>query len=260
MSRQHKLCVAFAGLMALAVVPAQAQISFQLPEIFVPVTADADAVGEIVVRVVDDPNFPAPLLSGANVEFVATSTSVEFGTPTLPAEDSLFANAPADFSSNDQTVQTSQSAFLEQPLVFSQIEGGSDNLISVPFTLAAGSAGETVTLQFGAGNVLVDSIANSLTLDVTDTGSITGVLIGDYNGDLAIDAADYTVFRDTLGETVIPFSGADGDGDGEITQADFDVWVGAFGGDASAVAVPEPAGLLIVAAAGLSAALARVRR
>ncbi|WP_231953894.1 choice-of-anchor Q domain-containing protein [Pirellulimonas nuda] len=61
---------------------------------------------------------------------------------------------------------------------------------------------------------------------------------GDYNGDGAVDAADYTVWRDTLGlGGPPPFSGADGDGDGEVTQADYNVWRSHFG-----EALPQGAG------------------
>jgi Dockerin type I domain/Planctomycete extracellular len=55
-------------------------------------------------------------------------------------------------------------------------------------------------------------------------------LLGDYNEDHTVNAADYTVWRNSLGQTgVTPFSGADGDGDGQITQADYSVWKNHFG-------------------------------
>jgi glucose/arabinose dehydrogenase len=53
---------------------------------------------------------------------------------------------------------------------------------------------------------------------------------GDFNGDSKVDAADYVVWRKTLGTTgVAAYSGADGDGDGGIDQGDFDVWRANFG-------------------------------
>lgn len=53
---------------------------------------------------------------------------------------------------------------------------------------------------------------------------------GDYNADLVVNAADYTVWRDTLNATgLTPFSGADGNGDGSVTEADYDVWRGNYG-------------------------------
>ncbi|MEX0613058.1 MAG: choice-of-anchor Q domain-containing protein, partial [Pirellulales bacterium] len=55
-------------------------------------------------------------------------------------------------------------------------------------------------------------------------------LLGDYNQDGSVDAADYVVWRKTLGTTgVVPFSGADGNGDGDITEADYGVWTANFG-------------------------------
>jgi hypothetical protein len=50
-------------------------------------------------------------------------------------------------------------------------------------------------------------------------------LVGDYNGDGDVGAADYTVWNDTQGST--PDSGAvtaDGDDDGDIDNLDDDVW------------------------------------
>lgn len=50
-------------------------------------------------------------------------------------------------------------------------------------------------------------------------------LPGDYNLDESVDAADYVLWRKTLGATPVPrYSGADGDGDMEIDPGDYDVW------------------------------------
>lgn len=76
---------------------------------------------------------------------------------------------------------------------------------------------------------------------------------GDYNGDGAIDAADYTVWRDTLDST--SDLRADGNGNSVIDAGDYDVWrtnYGAGGGLSAAAAAPEPAGLAL--AAGLLSA------
>jgi parallel beta-helix repeat protein len=54
-------------------------------------------------------------------------------------------------------------------------------------------------------------------------------LLGDYNGNGVVDAADYVVWRKMLGAAVTPYSGADGDGNGHIGQGDYDVWRGHFG-------------------------------
>jgi hypothetical protein len=55
-------------------------------------------------------------------------------------------------------------------------------------------------------------------------------LPGDYNQDGNIDAADYVVWRKTLGTTgVPPYSGADGSGNGTVGPEDHGVWVANFG-------------------------------
>ena len=69
-------------------------------------------------------------------------------------------------------------------------------------------------------------------------------LQGDYNDDGVVDAADYTVWRDSLGSTVD--LAADGDGSGTIDTGDYQVWRSNFGssntaGELAAAVVPEPA-------------------
>ncbi len=53
---------------------------------------------------------------------------------------------------------------------------------------------------------------------------------GDYNGNGFVDAADYTVWRDTFGQTASPQgSGADGNSNGMIDEEDYDFWKLNFG-------------------------------
>lgn len=100
---------------------------------------------------------------------------------------------------------------------------------------------------------------------------------GDYNEDGTVDAADYTLWRDTLGQSVLykpttasPFEGygtkADGDRDGVVDMDDFEIWKAHFGesismGAAGLSAVPEPAAASLVLIAGwLGAAVFSRRR
>jgi hypothetical protein len=94
-------------------------------------------------------------------------------------------------------------------------------------------------------------------------------LVGDYNLNGTVDAADYVIWRDTLGSPVTPSSGADGDGDGMIGSGDYDVWRAHFGATAGSGAaavisslsgnsVPEPAAWLLCCFA--AAAIAALRR
>lgn len=50
---------------------------------------------------------------------------------------------------------------------------------------------------------------------------------GDYNKNTIVDAADYTIWRDTLGSDTL--LDADGDDNGKIEQADYDYWKARFG-------------------------------
>jgi endo-1,4-beta-xylanase len=75
-------------------------------------------------------------------------------------------------------------------------------------------------------------------------------LLGDYNRDGTVDAADYTEWRDTLGDEVEKGTGADGNGNGVIDEGDFLVWRQYFGntlpqGAGAAAAVPEPASICL---------------
>jgi hypothetical protein len=88
------------------------------------------------------------------------------------------------------------------------------------------------------------------------------VLLGDYNGNGVVDAADYVVWRSTFGQAVVvPGSGADGDKSGDIGPADYDIWRTHFGtaapemgGSISAVPEPHAASLAVV---GLGIVLTR---
>ncbi|MEQ8847496.1 family 10 glycosylhydrolase [Botrimarina sp.] len=79
----------------------------------------------------------------------------------------------------------------------------------------------------------------------------TFVLEGDYNDDGLVDAADYTLWRDTF----LQFGDlpADGNGDGFIGNADYDLWAANYGASAAnAATIPEPAAVALLAALGLA--------
>ncbi len=88
---------------------------------------------------------------------------------------------------------------------------------------------------------------------------LTNVL-GDYNRDGVVNAADYVVWRNALGTSVPNGTGADGNNDGTIDILDYNVWKTNFGQSIapaavgiSPTAVPEPTtfmglGLLVMGA------------
>ena len=67
---------------------------------------------------------------------------------------------------------------------------------------------------------------------------------GDYNQDGSVNAADYTVWRDTLNST--SDLRADGDDSGTVDGADYTFWANNFGGPISATSVPEPHSLVLL--------------
>ena len=90
-------------------------------------------------------------------------------------------------------------------------------------------------------------------------------LVGDYNLNGVVDAADYTVWRDTLGQMGTGLA-ADGDASGTIDAGDYDVWkmhfgetagAGSAGASPSRFAVPEPATLCLMLAVLFAATLTR---
>jgi hypothetical protein len=75
-------------------------------------------------------------------------------------------------------------------------------------------------------------------------------LEGDYNGNGVVDAADYTVWRNTLGSQVAPYTGADFNGDGFVRSNDYFGWSSNYGEIFSAAAaVPEPSCFLLALSA-----------
>jgi hypothetical protein len=86
----------------------------------------------------------------------------------------------------------------------------------------------------------------------------TPILLGDYNKNGIVDTADYTVWRNSQGQSVATGSGADGDFNGQITTADYNVWRSHFGqtsGSGASTAgegfgfgtnVPEPAEIVLL--------------
>lgn len=118
------------------------------------------------------------------------------------------------------------------------------------FETAAG-----VTVNYGTGS-------NSF---ISITVGPTGTLVGDYNGNGVVDAADYTVWRDnlggngsTLGSNRDPLNG------GVVSMADYNSWKNNFGmtagsGGLAGAAVPEPGTCLLVGLALIGFGLQRRR-
>ncbi|MEX2170757.1 MAG: hypothetical protein WD851_15680 [Pirellulales bacterium] len=105
------------------------------------------------------------------------------------------------------------------------------------------------------------------------TYSVVAVgLAGDYNHNGVVNAADYTVWRDTLGQSGTDLA-ADGNGNDQIDAGDLNIWRAHFGAVSSGIgtsgggsvgdvpAVPEPRAATLAAIAVLAAlAVGRIKR
>ena len=155
----------------------------------------------------------------------------------------------------------SGSAALNGTLAVSLINGymgaAGDNFNIITFTSRTG-AFSTVQLPALSAGLMWNAAR------LYSNGQLRVLVAGDYNANGIVDSADYTVWRDSLGQTGTGLA-ADGNGDNAITQADYNIWKSNFGQHAGSgagananAAVPEPAtlwmllaGLLTIYGAGI---------
>jgi hypothetical protein len=141
-------------------------------------------------------------------------------------------------------------------LVSGSISGVPTPTISYTATGVSGVGMEAVEhVSFG----VADNFA------VQPAAGLTPLLPGDYSHNGIVDAADYTVWRDSLGQIGAGLA-ADGNGNGTIDAGDYDVWKTNFGQAAGSGAlsarntgVPEPTswGLLAAGTVGFFVPLMR---
>jgi hypothetical protein len=132
-------------------------------------------------------------------------------------------------------------------------------------SLSITHAGETTPftqVRFGDGPFVYDAaLQREVTLDAIPELKLLVVdeLQGDYNNDNRVDAADYTVWRNTLGSTIL--LAADGDANGTVDAGDYGVWRATYGAVlGGSTAVPEPATPLLIAIATIVVMLIARRR
>lgn len=186
---------------------------------------------------------------------VTSSFTMHAGS-TLAIE--LGGSEPAQFDSLDVT---SGAATLAGLLSVSLIDptGGSDI-----FQPALGDSFEILTATGGVNSTFAEALLPDLGPNMAMrafysadavTLAVVPALAGDYNGDGVVDAADYTVWRDSNG-AMGPGLFADGTGqggspDGVVDEQDYEFWRANFGGVAGTAenigdtVVPEPASWIL---------------
>lgn len=94
------------------------------------------------------------------------------------------------------------------------------------------------------------SPAGTVLIDALSLVAVEG-LAGDFNYDGRVDAADYSVWRDTKDSTTN--LAADANRDGVVNDADLTTWRSNYGQTSSSTAIPEPAAAVMTVIATLSA-------
>jgi hypothetical protein len=238
---------------------------------------------------VHNPSFGVDGQSGKNrqrYEFTQDSSSA---TPILPEVDpdalkrfqgftfteslALGIGLGADsIALNDPFYDEVANAFLIATVAFEAVNPGATEVflqIGANGINYDGQTSSQTNVVFGAAT---DAPLNALTQRGQDSATAELVLQitnlpGDFNADLAVDAADLEIWQTHLGLTSgAAFADGDASGDGSVDGADFLIWQRNFGRatPTSAVAmaaIPEPsAALLAAAAASLFAARRRATR
>jgi autotransporter-associated beta strand protein len=104
------------------------------------------------------------------------------------------------------------------------------------------------------------SVAYNATNITLTAPNVAGGVAGDYNGNGVVDAADYTFWRDRLGQNIALPNTNPADTDGMVTQAEYTFWKSRFGATAgsgslalNAGAVPEPTSWALALLASVAA-------
>lgn len=137
--------------------------------------------------------------------------------------------------------------------------GTSFQIVSATGGVSGTFSSESLPELAGGASWSLEYGPNSVSLEV-------GGVLGDFNRDGRVDAADYTVWRNQLGSNSLA---ADASGNGTVDQSDYNIWKANFGqvavvgsGSLGTVAgVPEPATALLfsIALAGMCVMRRRLR-
>jgi hypothetical protein len=119
----------------------------------------------------------------------------------------------------------------------------------------------------------VAGLGNHFTMSVSPRSMVVLLIAprlpGDFNNDGVVDAADYTVWRDTQGQIgqdlAADFTGSGGAPDGIVDDLDYQFWVAHFGATAGSGAgatsvIPEPSSLVVLGIGSLALPAPRLHR
>jgi hypothetical protein len=189
-------------------------------------------------------NSPANVTFGGNVVVAPTAgTTIEIAGATKGAQyDSLTIAGSVSLGGALDVVLLN--GFIPTP-------GQSFNIL----TAAGGIDGvfDTNSLPALAGGLYFNLAYTPTAINLTVAG-----LLGDFNKNGTIDAADYVLWRKTISQSGSALA-ADGNNNGTIDLADFTIWRANYGAPAAngssanlAGTIPEPASLLLFSMAAIS--------
>ncbi|MEN1678383.1 MAG: BNR-4 repeat-containing protein [Planctomycetota bacterium] len=219
-------------------------------------------------EVLNDESINAVGIANSNTrDITGTLTSFslrELVTPPTPIEQRTLTVAGDATLDVDSTVKMEIAAPGDHDVlsVTGTLVAGGTLEITLPSGGASLHAGDSFDLiDFAArtgafDRLILPSLAPGLTWDngqlLTHGVLSIGVgLSGDFNGDMAVDAADYSVWRDNLGATGVGVAG-DANRDMRVDRLDYAIWRDQFGAtSASSEAVvapvaPEPTTAVLV--------------
>jgi hypothetical protein len=199
------------------------------------------------------------------------STDYEFVFYELKSDADAFDGMPGNWTSITDNYDVSGDGFIDSVNSWIELSASSDNVAEALFTGSTSALPAYRSIGLGAiwsaETVLPNDVEATIVNVSSQTLSISVVisLVGDYNQDLRVDAADYAQWRIALGSSTAPH--ADGNFDGIVDAADYTIWRDHFGEDISDAgydnvggsgssgvvsgAVPEPATILVALTAGV---------
>jgi hypothetical protein len=163
----------------------------------------------------------AATIDGSFLQTASGTLAVELGGLTVGSEyDRLTVTGSADLGGTLMVSLTDAGSGFFVPDV-----GNSFTVLTAQGGLSDQFSSHVLPTNIG-GQILDWQVSYSTNNVVARLSAITG-LLGDYNGNGEVDAADYAVWRDALGSAGA--LAADGNQNGIVDPGDYDVWKSNFG-------------------------------